>query len=92
MIKRDRREKKDKRERRRKGTIGEVLRKRVCKFCVNKATSIDFKDTSRLERFITERGKIIPKRISGTCAKHQRQLASAIKKARDIALLPFTKK
>lgn len=65
-------------------------RRRVCKFCEDKVTGIDYKDFRRLNIFITERGKIIPRRISGNCAKHQRQLTAAIKIARNIALLPFT--
>jgi len=66
-----------------------VFRKRVCKFCVEKVSGIDYKDVSKLSRFITERGKIIPSRISGNCAKHQRQLARAVKRARLAAFLPF---
>ncbi|HFD2040424.1 TPA: 30S ribosomal protein S18 [Clostridium perfringens] len=65
-------------------------RKKVCIFCVDKAESIDYKDVSKLKKYITERGKILPRRISGTCAKHQRQLTDAIKRSRNIALLPFT--
>ena len=65
-------------------------RKRVCSFCVEKADSIDYKEVGRLRKFITERGKILPRRISGNCAKHQRQLTIAIKRARNVALLPFT--
>ena len=64
------------------------FKKRVCKFCVQKL-KIDYKDSDTLRRFITERGKILPRRITGTCAKHQRALAVAIKRARIIALLPF---
>ncbi len=64
-------------------------KKKVCVFCVDKADSIDYKDTAKLRRFITERGKIVPRRISGNCAKHQRQLTEAVKRARQIALLPF---
>lgn len=67
-----------------------VYRKKVCKFCVEKAKFIDYKDTAKIAKFITERGKIVPSRISGNCAKHQRQLASAVKKARLAALIPFT--
>ncbi|MCW5211147.1 30S ribosomal protein S18 [Clostridium perfringens] len=60
-------------------------------FCVDKAESIDYKDVkAKLKKYITERGKILPRRISGTCAKHQRQLTDAIKRSRNIALLPFT--
>lgn len=64
-------------------------KKKVCVFCVDKVENIDYKDTAKLRRYITERGKIVPRRISGTCAKHQRQLTTAIKRARQIALLPF---
>ena len=65
-------------------------RKRVCRFCAEKATEIDYKDVKTLTNFLTERGKIIPMRIYGNCAKHQRQLCEAIKRARQIALLPYT--
>jgi len=64
-------------------------RVKVCKFCENKTTHIDYKDEKMLRRFITDRGKIIPRRISGVCERHQRQLTRAIKRARQIALLPF---
>ncbi len=64
-------------------------RRKVCAFCVDK-TPIDYKDTARLRRYITERGKILPCRMTGTCAKHQRELAVAIKRARVVALLPFS--
>ena len=67
-----------------------IPRKKVCRFCIEKVEYIDYKDTKRLRNLITERGKIIPRRISGNCAKHQRQLTVAIKRARNIALLPFT--
>jgi len=74
---------------RRPGGRGKIFYKRkVCKFCVQKL-KIDYKDSDTLRRFITERGKILPRRITGTCAKHQRALALAIKRARMIALLPF---
>lgn len=65
-------------------------RKRVCSFCVDKATSIDYKDTAKLRRYITERGKILPRRISGNCAKHQRMMTEAVKRSRIVALLPYT--
>lgn len=65
-------------------------KKKVCSFCVDKVESIDYKDVSKLRKYISERGKILPRRISGNCAKHQRQLTVAIKRARNIALLPFT--
>lgn len=63
--------------------------KRVCKFCESNVTYIDYKDEKRLIKFLTEQGKIIPKRITGTCTTHQRELAFAIKRARQIALLPY---
>jgi small subunit ribosomal protein S18 len=64
-------------------------RRKVCRFCADSNLDIDYKDVKTLRYFITERGKIIPRRISGTCAKHQRSLTEAIKRARTIALLPF---
>ena len=65
-------------------------RKKICRFCTDKVPGIDYKDIKRLRNLITERGKIIPRRISGNCAHHQRQLGTAIKRARSIALMPFT--
>jgi len=65
-------------------------RKRVCSFCVDKIEQVDYKDVNRLRRYISERGKILPRRISGNCAHHQRQLTTAIKRARILALLPYT--
>lgn len=64
-------------------------RRRVCRFCADKELAIDYKDVKTLKSFLTERGKIIPRRIYGNCAKHQRQLTEAIKRARQIALLPY---
>ena len=64
-------------------------RKKVCNFCVEKATSIDFNDAAKLRRYTSDRGKILPRRTTGTCAAHQRQLTIAIKRARQIALLPY---
>lgn len=64
------------------------FRKKVCRFCANKS-KIDYKDADVLRRYMTERGKILPRRITGTCAKHQREVAKAIKRARSISLLPF---
>ena len=64
-------------------------RKKVCAFCADKIDYIDYKDTARLRKFVSERAKILPRRISGTCAKHQRQLTIAIKRARHMALLPY---
>ncbi len=65
-------------------------RRKVCAFCVDKAVEIDYKDIAKLKRFVSESGKINPRRISGVCAKHQRWLATAIKRARQMALLPYT--
>ena len=65
-------------------------KRKVCSFCADKIEHIDYKDVAKLRRFITERGKILPRRISGICACHQRQVTVAIKRARNIALLPFT--
>lgn len=65
-------------------------RKRVCAFCADKATHIDHKDLNKLKRFVSERGKILPRRITGNCAKHQRALTVAVKRARHIALMPYT--
>lgn len=64
-------------------------RKKVCAFCVDKAEFIDFKDVAKLRRFMSERAKIVPRRVTGTCARHQRELTTAIKRARHIALLPY---
>jgi len=68
---------------------GRKPRRKVCQFCVEKVQSIDYKDVMRLRRFTSERGKILPRRMTGTCAKHQRQLSTAIKRARIIALMPY---
>ena len=65
-------------------------KRKVCAFCAEKSEGIDYKDVAKLRKYVTERGKILPRRISGTCAKHQRELTSAVKRARNIALLPFT--
>ena len=65
-------------------------KRKVCAFCVDKAESIDYKDVNKLRKFVTERGKILPRRITGTCAKHQRALTVAVKRARQIAILPYT--
>lgn len=65
-------------------------KRRVCNFCVDKIEHVDYKDAAKLRKFITERGKILPRRISGNCARHQRQLTVAIKRARQIALLPYS--
>ena len=65
-------------------------RRKVCVFCADSGMKIDYKDVKTLNHFVTERGKILPRRISGNCAKHQRDLTSAIKRARNIALMPFS--
>ena len=65
-------------------------KRKVCQFCADKAVAIDYKDVPRLRKFISERAKILPRRMTGTCAAHQRQLTEAIKRARHIALLPYT--
>jgi len=69
---------------------GRKAKKRVCSFCIDKVNSIDYKDVPRLKKYITERGKILPRRVSGNCAWHQRILTAAIKRARVMALMPFT--
>ncbi len=73
-----------------KGRRGAFPRTKVCRFCADSSMTIDYKRPDILKMFITERGKIVPRRISGACAKHQRRLTTAIKRARNIALLPFT--
>jgi small subunit ribosomal protein S18 len=65
-------------------------KKKICSFCMDKSEFIDYKDINKLRKYVTERGKILPRRISGNCAKHQRELTIQIKRARNIALLPFT--
>ena len=69
---------------------GRKGRKKVCNFCVDKIDVIDYKDVAKLRRFISERGKILPRRVTGTWARHQRELTVAIKRARHLALLPFS--
>ena len=71
------------------GRPGRKSRKKVCAFCVDKVESIDYKDTAKLRKFTSDRAKILPRRVSGTCAKHQRELQKAIKRAREMALLPY---
>jgi len=68
-----------------------IVRKKFCRLCVDKAKTVDYKDAKRLEAFITERGKIVSRRYSGNCAKHQRVIREAITKARFISLLPYTR-
>ncbi|MFL5379246.1 MAG: 30S ribosomal protein S18 [Myxococcales bacterium] len=65
-------------------------RRKVCRYCADKNLKVDYKNATELKYFITERGKIVPRRISGNCAKHQREVATAIKRSRNVALLPFT--
>ena len=72
--------------RRRRG----FARRKICRFCADKSLTIDYKDPQTLRYFVTDRGKIVPRRISGNCAKHQRRLTMAIKRARLVALMPFT--
>jgi small subunit ribosomal protein S18 len=69
--------------------FGMRRRKKVCRFCENKINFIDFKDERSLRRFVTERGKIVPRRISGNCARHQRKLTTAVKRSRHMAILAF---
>ena len=69
---------------------GRKGRRKVCSFCVDKAETIDYKDVPRLRKFISDRSKILPRRVTGTCAAHQRELTTAIKRARHVALLPYT--
>lgn len=83
------------RDREREPNLGEATgfrrgRRRGCGFCSDESLAIDYKDPQALKYFITERGKVVPRRISGACAKHQRELTLAIKRSRNIALLPFT--
>ena len=84
-----RRDEKKTKERKKRTAGGAGLRKKQCKFCLDHVTVIDYKDMGRLSKMLTERGKIIPSRISGTCAWHQRLLSRAIKRARYVALLPY---
>jgi small subunit ribosomal protein S18 len=83
----------DREERGERGEGGEGRgfgRRKVCRFCADKALKVDYKDQQALKYFLTERGKIIPRRISGNCAKHQREIATAIKRARMLAILPYS--
>jgi len=74
-----------------KRSMHSIGRKRFCRLCVDKATSVDYKDVKRLEAFITERGKMLSSRLSGNCAKHQRVIAEAITKARFVSLMPYVR-
>ncbi len=69
---------------------GRFIRRKVCRFCEEKSIYVDYKDVKLLKNYLTERGKIIPRRISGNCAKHQRTLTEALKRARQVALVPYT--
>ena len=68
---------------------GRKTRRKVCSFCVDKAESIDYKDVAKLRKYLTESGKILPRRMTGVCARHQRELAAAVKLARQMALIPY---
>jgi small subunit ribosomal protein S18 len=92
MAERDRRQMQDKDQRQQEGMGGRryfYRRKRVCRFCAEKMDFIDFKDISLLQSFVPERGRIMPRRITGTCAWHQRKLSTALKRARIAALIPY---
>ena len=72
-----------------KKSFKRVSKKKVCQFCIEKATAIDYKEVGKLKKYVTEKGKMLPRRMTGVCAKHQRMLAEAVKRARIVALLPF---
>ena len=78
------------RDNNRKSFGGGMRKRKVCQFCADKALKIDYKDVARLKKYISERGKILPRRVTGTCARHQRMVTTAIKRARNLALLPYT--
>ena len=80
----------EKSDRDNRGPRGRKGRKKVCSFCVDRQGEIDYKDVPRLRRYLSERAKIVPRRVTGTCAYHQRALTVAIKRARHLALLPYT--
>ena len=79
----------DKKDNKGGGPVNRKSRKKVCAFCAEKSEFIDYKDVNKLRRFISERAKILPRRVTGTCAAHQRELTVAIRRARQLALLPF---
>lgn len=86
----ERTERPERRERpQRRDMGGRGRRRKVCNFCVDRVEFIDYKDIARLRRFLSDRGKILPRRVTGTCARHQREMTTAIKRSRQIALLPF---
>lgn len=68
---------------------GGMRRKKICQFCAEKTEYIDYKDVDTLKKFVTERGKILPRRVTGTCAKHQREVTTAVKRSRIVALMPY---
>ena len=76
-------------ERNERGGRGRRGRKKVCSFCVDKVEHIDYKDVAKLRRYLSDRAKIVPRRVTGTCARHQRQLTVAVKRARHLAFLPY---
>ena len=84
----ERRERRDPKEKR-GGGRQKFFKKKTCKFCSDKVAQLDFKETERIVKFLTEKGKIIPRRISGNCAKHQRVLAAGVKRSRHAAIIPF---
>lgn len=86
----DRNDRNDRNDRDSRRGGGRKGRKKVCSFCVDRVDTIDYKDVAKLRRFISERAKILPRRVTGTCARHQRELTIAIKRARHLALLPFS--
>ncbi|MBR0416641.1 MAG: 30S ribosomal protein S18 [Firmicutes bacterium] len=77
------------RDNQRRKNYGGMRRKKVCQFCADKESVVDYKDVETLKKFVSERGKILPRRITGTCAMHQRAVTTAIKRARTVALMPF---
>ena len=77
------------RDNQRKKSYSGARRKKVCQFCADKTETIDYKDVEKLRKYVTERGKILPKRITGTCSIHQRAVTTAVKRARIVALLPY---
>ena len=83
-------ETRDRQDRPERPNMRDRRRRKVCQFCVDKVEAIDYKDTAKLRKYISERAKLLPRRMTGTCAMHQRPLTEAIKRARHIALLPYT--
>ena len=85
----ERNERSERTERSERPNRNRKSRRKVCAFCVDKVENIDYKDVPRLRRYLSERAKIVPRRVTGTCARHQRQLTVAIKRARHLAFLPY---